>query len=196
MPFIGPSEASFIAALISSYLADLASRQVKSTTETFTVGTRNAIPVNLPLRSGMTLPTALAAPVLEGMILLAAARPPRQSLFEGPSTVFCVAVIAWTVVIRPSTIPNLSCTTLARGAMQPVVQEALETTVSSFRYPSWLTPITNIGASFDGAVITTLRAPALRWAPAFSRVVKTPLDSTIYSAPHGAQGISSGGFAA
>src|SRR5215469_18295825 len=156
MPFMAPSEASFIAALISSYWADLANRQVKSTTETFAVGTRNAIPVNLPLSSGMTLPTALAAPVLEGMILLPAARPARQSLFEGPSTVFWVAVMAWTVVIRPSTIPNLSCTTLARGARQPVVQEALETTVISLRYPSWLTPITNMGASFDGAVITTL----------------------------------------
>src|SRR5215472_2597681 len=152
MPFIGPSEASFIAALISSYLAGLANRHVKSTTETFTTGTRSDIPVNFPFRSGMTLPTALAAPVLEGMMLLAAARPPRQSFFEGPSTVFCVAVIAWTVVIRPSTMPNLSCTTLARGARQPVVQEALETTVISFRYLSWLTPMTNIGASFDGAL--------------------------------------------
>src|SRR5215468_6271066 len=171
MPFIGPSEASFIAALISSYLADLANRQVKSTTDTFTVGTRNAIPVNLPLRSGITLPTALAAPVLEGMILVPAARPPRQSFFEGPSTVFCVAVIACTVVIRPSTMPNLSCTTLARGARQLVVQEALETTVISFRYLLWLTPMTNMGASFEGAVITTFRAPAFRWAPAFSRVV-------------------------
>src|SRR5499427_11056400 len=85
MSFIGPSEAAFRVALISSYFAGLANRQVKSTTETFTVGTRNAIPVNLPLRSGITLPTALAAPVLDGMILVAAARPPRQSLFEGPS---------------------------------------------------------------------------------------------------------------
>src|SRR5215472_1758699 len=156
IPFIAPSEASFIAALISSYLAGFVNRQVKSTTETFTVGTRKDIPVNLPLRSGMTLPTAFAAPVLDGMILDAAARPPRQSLFEGPSTVFCVAVIAWTVVISPSTIPNLSCTILARGARQPVVQEALETTFISFRYTSWLTPMTNIGASFEGAVMTTL----------------------------------------
>lgn len=41
-----------------------------------------------------TLPTAFAAPVEEGMILSAAERPPRQSLFDGPSTVFCVAVVA------------------------------------------------------------------------------------------------------
>ena len=78
------------------------------------------------MRLGMTLPTALAAPVLEGMMLAAAARPPRQSLALGPSTVFCVAVVAWTVVMRPSTMPNLSWMTLARGARQLVVQDAFE----------------------------------------------------------------------
>lgn len=82
--------------------------------------------VSLPLSSGMTLPTALAAPVEEGMMLLLTERPPRQSLLEGPSTVFWVAVVAWTVVIKPSTIPNLSLITLARGARQLVVQDALE----------------------------------------------------------------------
>jgi len=44
--------------------------------------------VSLPLREGMTFPTALAAPVEEGMMLLPTERPPRQSLWEGPSTVF------------------------------------------------------------------------------------------------------------
>src|SRR6516164_4244431 len=122
MPCIGPSEAAFTVALISSYLADLANRHVKSTTETFIVGTRNAIPVNLPLSSGIILPTALAAPVLDGMIFAAAARPPHQSFLEGPSTDFCVAGIACTVVIRPSTIPNLLCTTLARRARHFFVQ--------------------------------------------------------------------------
>lgn len=42
----------------------------------------------------MTLPTALAAPVEDGIMLPLMARPPRQSLLEGPSTVFCVAVVA------------------------------------------------------------------------------------------------------
>jgi hypothetical protein len=50
--------------------------------------------VSLPFREGMTLPTALAAPVEEGMMLLFTLRPPRQSLFDGPSTTFCVAVEA------------------------------------------------------------------------------------------------------
>jgi hypothetical protein len=34
---------------------------------------------------------ALAAPVELGIMLVPAARPPLQSFFEGPSTVFCVA---------------------------------------------------------------------------------------------------------
>jgi hypothetical protein len=74
----------------------------------------------------MTFPTALAAPVEEGMMLLLTLRPPRQSLFEGPSTVFWVAVVAWMVLMSPSTIPNLSWMILAIGARQLVVHDALE----------------------------------------------------------------------
>ena len=59
-----------------------------------------------------------------------AARPPLQSFLEGPSAVNCVAVVACTVVINPSTIPKLSLITFANGAKQFVVQEALETIVS------------------------------------------------------------------
>jgi hypothetical protein len=72
------------------------------------VGTLKAIPVNFPFNSGNTNPTALAAPVLEGIILVDAALPALQSLppFEGPSTTNYVAVAACTVVINPSTIPN------------------------------------------------------------------------------------------
>ena len=58
-------------------------------------------------------------------MLLAAARPPFQSFLDGPSTVFCVAVVAWTVVIRPSSMPNLSLSTLATGARQLVVQRGV-----------------------------------------------------------------------
>merc|ERR1719192_105928 len=121
---MGPAAASLTAATMSSYLAPFSKRHVKSTTDTSGVGTRKAMPVNLPFNSGITLPTALAAPVEEGMMFWAAPRPPRQSLPEGPSTVFWVAVQAWTVVIRPSMIPYLSLITLARGARQLVVQEA------------------------------------------------------------------------
>ena len=69
-------------------ICTLASRTVRSTTDTSGVGTLKAIPVNLPFSSGMTLPTALAAPVEAGMMFWAAPRPSLQALPEGPSTVF------------------------------------------------------------------------------------------------------------
>merc|ERR1740138_739218 len=74
----------------------------------------------------MTLPTALAAPVAEGMMFCDAQRPPRQSLppREGPSTVSWVAVTACTVVMRPSAMPNLSFTTFASGARQFVLRRS------------------------------------------------------------------------
>ena len=57
-----------------------------------------------------------------------------------------VDVAEWTVVIRPSSIPKWSCTTLARGARQLVVQLALDTTVCSDGLKlSWLTPMTIVG---------------------------------------------------
>ncbi|KFM23161.1 hypothetical protein F751_3352, partial [Auxenochlorella protothecoides] len=148
IPFSSPSEAAFSAARMSAYLAGFSSTTVRSTTETSRVGTRKAMPVSLPLSAGSTLPTALAAPVEEGMMLFPTARPPRQSFLDGPSTVFWVAVVACTVVISPSLMPNLSWMTLARGARQLVVQEALDTTVSLAASNSvWLTPITYMGAS-------------------------------------------------
>src|SRR5690554_2447809 len=98
-----------------------------STTETFGTGTRNDMPVSLPFNSGSTNPTALAAPVVEGMMFWYAPRPPRQSFLEGPSTVFWVAVTAWIVLIKPSIIPKFSFRTLAKGAKQLVVHDAFET---------------------------------------------------------------------
>lgn len=52
---------------------------VKSTTDTFATGTRKAIPVNLPLSDGITLPTAFAAPVAAGIMFWAAPLPSLQS---------------------------------------------------------------------------------------------------------------------
>ena len=88
MPFNSPSEAAFIAAQISSFVAGFSRTTVRSTTDTSEVGTRNDIPVSLPLSSGRTLPTALAAPVEDGMMFSRIPRPPRQSFLDGPSTVF------------------------------------------------------------------------------------------------------------
>ena len=93
IPFNSFSDALFTAAHISSYVVGLSRLHVKSTTETSTVGTLNAIPVNFPFNDGITFPTAFAAPVDDGIMFADAARPPLQSFFEAPSTVFCVAVV-------------------------------------------------------------------------------------------------------
>merc|ERR1719201_323632 len=186
------SHLAFTSAQISSYVASLASLQVRSTTDTSGVGTRKAMPVSLPFNWGSTLPTALAAPVAEGMMFWAAPRPPRQSLPDGPSTVFWVAVVACTVVIKPSTMPNSSSITLARGPRQLVVHDALERMLMSFVYVVWLTPITNIGASADGAEMITFFAPPLRCIDALSMTVKMPVDSHTMSAPVSPHGTSSG----
>ena len=63
----------------SANLAGFLSLTVRSTTETFMTGTLKAIPVIFPLSSGMTRPTALAAPVELGMMFPLAALPPLQS---------------------------------------------------------------------------------------------------------------------
>jgi Spy/CpxP family protein refolding chaperone len=45
-----------------------------------------------------------------------------------------------------------------------VVHDAFETTLSAFgSYLSSLTPMTNMGASAEGAEMTTFLAPALKW---------------------------------
>src|SRR5258705_8097107 len=113
------------------------------------------MPVNFLLSSGITTPTAFAAPVEEGIMFSRMPRPPRQSLLDGPSTVFCVAVVACTVVIRPRLIPHLSFSTLATGARQLVVHDALEM-IACPAYDLSFTPNTNIGvSSFDGADMMT-----------------------------------------
>src|SRR5262252_8002801 len=96
------------------------------------------MPVSFLFSSGITTPTALAAPVDDGMMFSRIPRPPRQSLLDGPSTVFCVAVAAWTVVMRPRLMPHVSCSTFATGARQFVVHDAHERTAS----PAYLLSLT------------------------------------------------------
>eukprot|EP00967_Tisochrysis_lutea_P022782 scaffold25994_cov30-Tisochrysis_lutea.AAC.4 len=48
----------------------------------------------LSRQGSCTFPTALAAPVVAGIMFSFDERPPRQSFLLGPSTVFCVAVAA------------------------------------------------------------------------------------------------------
>lgn len=64
--------------------------------------------------------------------------------------------------MRPSMIPNLSLMTLARGARQLVVQDALERISMSLVYFSRLTPQTNMGASAEGAELSIF-STALDW---------------------------------
>src|SRR5512133_3387661 len=140
------------------------------------------MPVSFLFNSGMTTPTALAAPVLEGMMFSRMPRPPRQSLLDGLSTVFCVAVAACTVGIRPRLMPQLSFRILATGARQLVVQEALLMMVWAASLLS-LTPKTNIGvSSLDGADRITFLAPALMCFCAVSLVRNRPVASITISA--------------
>merc|ERR1719408_1147764 len=112
--------------------------------------------------TGKHLATAFAAPVDDGTMLTAAARPARQSApFMEPSTVSCDAVAACTVVMRPCLMPNLSWIILTSGARPLVVHDAHETTAIDESYSSVFTPTTRVGvsASLAGAEMMTCLAP-------------------------------------
>src|SRR5438046_10007023 len=75
MPASGPaSEAAFMIALTSSTVVSRAATNDRSTSDTLIVGTRIAKPSSLPFNSGRTRPTAAAAPVLVGIMLIVAER--------------------------------------------------------------------------------------------------------------------------
>ena len=77
----------------------------------------------------------------------------------------------------PYVMTKLSCRTLAIGARQLVVHEALETTLSSALYSLWLTPNTKRGvSSFGGADIMTFFAPPPKCFEAVSVVRDFPVD--------------------
>src|SRR5260221_14736693 len=87
--------------------------------------------------------------------------------------------------------------TLATGARQLVVHDALETTVCFVgSYFVWFTPMTSVGTSSSlalvGAEIRTRFAPAFRCLLAPSKSVKRPVDSTTNDAPRLPHGNSSG----
>merc|ERR1719487_1162653 len=145
--------------------------------------------------TGNALATALAAPVDDGTMLHAAARPARQSApFIEPSTVNCEAVVACTVVMRPCLMPNLSWMVFTSGARPLVVHDAHETTAIDVSYSSWLTPTTRVGvsASLAGAEMITFLAPPSTCFMQPSVVVKAPVDSHTYSTPVSFHGISVG----
>ena len=73
--FIGPAAAFFIASFTSAAVVDFFTTTFRSTSDTFGVGTRTDTPSSLPFSSGITRPTAFAAPVEVGIMESAAARP-------------------------------------------------------------------------------------------------------------------------
>jgi len=92
--------------------------------------------------------------------------------------------------MNPRSIPNDSCRTLATGARQFVVHEALETIRASGVSTSSLTPSTTIAStsSFGGTVRITFFAPARRCGSIFARCRKTPVDSITRSTRSSAHG--------
>ncbi len=82
IPARGPSAAAAsTAAFTSSTVTSRDSWTTRSTVEPSGTGTRIAMPSSLPSSSGRTLPTALAAPVVVGMMFSVAARLRRRSLW-------------------------------------------------------------------------------------------------------------------
>jgi len=64
----GDSAAAFMIAFTSSTVVSRRAMKERSTSDTLMVGTRTAKPSSLPLSSGITSPTAAAAPVLVGIM--------------------------------------------------------------------------------------------------------------------------------
>src|SRR5580692_4937272 len=91
-------------------------------------------------------------------------------------------------------MPKLSSSTLAIGATQFVVQEALEMIVwASGSYLSSLTPITIVmSSSLAGAEMMTFFAPASMCAFAVGPVVNRPVDSITTSTPRSLHGSLAG----
>src|SRR5689334_1726033 len=91
-------------------------------------------------------------------------------------------------------MPKLSRSTLAIGATQFVVQEALEMIVwASESYFSSLTPITIVmSSSLAGAEMMTFFAPASMCARAAGPVVNRPVDSITTSTPRSPHGSLAG----
>src|SRR5918996_3533541 len=192
-----PAAASRKASLIACTVAGFPTSTVRSTTDTFTVGTRMAMPSSLPLRCGSTSPTARAAPVVVGIMLTAAARARRRSLW-GKSWIFWSFVYACTVEAKPRLMPNASSSTLAVVARQFVVQDAFDTMrCLAGSYIFSLTPSTSVtSGSLAGAVMMTFLAPAWMCLEAVAVSTNRPVDSTTTSTPSSFQGRLPGALSA
>ncbi len=143
MPLSGPSAAFFMAALISSLVVSLPRFAVRSTTLPVGTGTRIAIPVSLPFNSGITRPTADAAPVEVGMMFCAAARG-RYGSWCGKSWTCLVVRISVNGSHQTRLDTERFVQDLATGARQFVVQLAFEMHFMSFVNLLSFTPITQV----------------------------------------------------
>src|SRR5713101_1365072 len=196
MPRSAPPAAARKASFTAAAVVDFSSSAVRSTTDTFEVGTRMARPSSLPLSSGSTRPTAVAAPVVVGIMLTAPARARRRSLC-GKSWMGWSFVYECTVDAKPRLMPKLSRSTLATVARQLVVHEALDTSSClTGSYFCSLTPSTTVmSGSLAGAVITTFLAPAWRCLVVVALSRKTPVDSTTIPTPISPHGRVAGSLA-
>src|SRR3954466_1012123 len=91
-------------------------------------------------------------------------------------------------------MPIASLATLATGARQLVVHDALDTTWwLSLSYWSKLTPRTTVTSGYvAGAEMMTFLAPASRCLAASARLVKKPVDSITTSTPRSPHGSAPG----
>ena len=120
------------AALTDSTVTGFLSSTVKSTIDPVIVGTLNAVPSNFPFKCFNTLPTALAAPVVDGIIGKA---PLYHDEIDNLFVWLIHLVIGHLYSVNCShksfSTPNASSNTLTIGAKQLVVQLAAETILSS-----------------------------------------------------------------
>ena len=205
IPFKAPLAASMKTEFNSSLVVDFLTVTTKSTTETVGVGTRKEKPSNLPDSSGITSPRALVAPDVVGIIFKPAARERLSSFLCPWSSIIWSFVYEWIVVMTPEMIPKFECSTLATGARQFVVQEALDSTWwFSGSYFSSFTPRTIVISSFlaGAEIITFLAPPFMIWslAPALPlpgspiASVNMPVDSITIATPNSFQGMFPGSF--
>src|ERR1700722_17089648 len=101
-------------------------------------------------------------------------------------------------VMGPQVILKLSCTTLAIGARQLVVQEAFEMMwCLEGSYTSWFTPSTRVTSSFlaGAEMMTFFTEPRMCFLASLASV-KRPVDSRTTCAPTDSQGSLAGSFSA
>ena len=161
------SAAAFIAAFTFSTVVSSLSSNTQSVSEPLRSGTRTASPFSFPFSSGKMSAMAVAEPVEVGAKLVMPERARRKSLFLlfGASTIVCVLVTLWMVVMEPRLMPpSLFCTTETTGARQFVVHDAAVTILSfASSYNAWFTPYTMFRtgsvASLTGAETSTRLTP-------------------------------------